>query len=160
MANSYDISEIGAKLASDVFAIIEREIYDICKRALEEEVRRTVYSGMGTGYYDRTGDILKAVDITDKNLSGNTASFKVTVNPELIGIQIRDGEKWNAHAGVRGQDFREGVVEVLDEGTSGNSLYNHPGYNFFDSTANKLDSRLVGVMVSALRARGWDASVI
>ena len=159
MAGTYSIYGLGAKLALDIYSVVEGEVYNICEKALRDEVNRTVYAGGGDGrYYNRTMGILNAIEIVEKHRSSTSISFKVIINPARIGIEITSPDMLNAHADVYGQDFRTGLIPTLDEGSSGSTVYNFSGYHFFDSTYQNLDSKLIGVMASALSSKGWDVT--
>lgn len=155
---TYSLSDLASDLRSDIYSIVKSEVYNICLEALRSNIRASVYAGGGGNYYDRTFDVLNAVDIVKKSEGGGYISFAVEVNPAKIGMVQREGT-WNAHMGVNGESFNEGVIEVLDQGTQGHSLYNHPASHFYQSTFDELDGRLVGVLASALASRGWDVSI-
>lgn len=158
MAGTYSLAGLGAKLASDVRSIVEGEVYNICEKALRDNINATVYAGSGgSGMYARTMDIMNAVDIIEKSSSATHVSFKVVINPVKIGIEMRPNAL-NAHAGVNGEDFREGIIDALDNGSSGSPIFNHPAHNFFDKTHAELDSALVVIIANALRGRGWDVT--
>lgn len=160
MAGTYSLEALGAKLASDVYSIVEGEVYNICLKALRDNINATVYAGGGgSGMYARTFEVMNAVNIVEKSRSATHISFKVVVDPSLIGMEFRQGQL-NAHAGVNGEDFREGIIEALDSGSSGSPIYNHPAHQYFDRTYDELDSVLIGVMARALAARGWDVTTL
>lgn len=157
MANFYDISSLASKLAVDIRNAIMKEAFDACKNALIDQISRTVYTGKPAEYV-RTMELLKAVDITNISVSGGQASFTLLINATKLGVHIRH-DTWNAHADFKGNDVRESIPLWLDEGTN-NKYYSHEAHGFFDKTYDQLDTQLVGVMVRALRSKGWDASVI
>lgn len=158
MANGYDIGGLAAKLAGDIRSVVEGEVYDICENALRNELNRTVYSGGSTEYYTQTGELLRAVSITNEGRSGTSIEFTVEIDPAKVNTTINMPEQLNAHASVTGEDFVVGTIASLENGSS-SIIHSHPQHGFYKSTYNILNGRLVGVMASALSAKGWDVSV-
>lgn len=161
--NSIDISQVASKLRADIIAVIRGEVYKACEEALRNNVMKTVYSGKSPVKYERSYGFLNAVDILNLRIGNNKASFDLTINPAKMGLtpaQVgapRFGQ-WGQHMGFMNQDFREGLVEVLDQG-GGSRYYMHKASHFFDKTEAELNKTLVSIMVGALRSRGWDAEV-
>lgn len=160
MSNSYDISVIASKLVADIANTIETDVKQTCEEALMRAIMKSVYSGHTPKMYIQTHEFVNAVEVMNISVGGGRASFDVTINASKMSASPPSGGNWGTHMGMNGEDFRSGLIEGLDQGTSGSPYYNHPAYNFFDSTSTVLNMKLVQVMVSALRGRGWDARVM
>lgn len=163
MSNTMDISGLASKLRSDVISVIRSQVLKVCEEALRRNVMATIYAGKTPTMYHRTNDFLNAVDIMNLSISGNNASFDITINPSKMGIIPAEkgapkNGRWGSHSGFSGQDFREGLIGVLDEG-GGSEYYVHSGGHFFEKTNRDLEREIVPTMVSALRSMGWNATI-
>lgn len=160
--NTMDISAIAPKLRGDIQSAIRREVLDICKKALRKNVMNTLYSGKSPTYYDRTYDVLNAVDIKDVSIGRSVATFTITIDASKMRLINPASNapfgRWGKHVGFSGQDFREGLIEILDEG-GGSRYYMHEANHFFDKTENDLDDDIPTTLVKALRSNGWDAQL-
>lgn len=158
MANTFDLSALAEELRADVQAVIQHEVIEVCRLALERAVRETVYAGGNGGFmYQRTREFLYAVDVMDINIGGSQATFLVTVNPDKMNLYPATQTEWGIHQGLSGQDFRAGLVQVLDQG-GGSLLYSHQGHGFFDKAYSDIDSRILSIIGGALAAKGWEVS--
>lgn len=155
------ISELKNQLRTDVISATQNEVAKAAKKAMRKAVMDTMYASGGGTYYVRTGDFLQAVAIEDIRSSGDTASFTVLIKGSMLTPRINGVGEWNAHADVYDNAWNgDGIVEVLDEGTKGKSLYRHRGYRFYDKAERDMDVELVEVLAKALSNRGWDVRII
>lgn len=158
-----DLTEIRAKLKSDIIDSVESEVYKVAENAMFEAIRDTMYASPSGSNYVRTGDFLRAVSIEDKVVTGTSASFRVLVKGSMLNAAVVGGrDDWNAHADVWGSPWTgDGIVEVMDQGTSNpKSLYQHKGYHFYERAEETMESKILSAMVSAMRSRGWEVSTV
>lgn len=157
--NTISIENYADALVADIASSIENEVKATCEQALIDAINTTVYLRQKT--YRQTRGFVDAVEIMDMNIRKNSgiATFRIGVNASKMGIEIRTPDEWNAHAGMKGQDFREGLIETLDEGSSGSPYYNFSGYGFFDKAADNLDRTMIQAMANALKAKGYKVDI-
>lgn len=157
--NEMSLDNFAIKIVADVKKAIESEVKSVAQNALIDALNKTVY--LQQKQYRQTKDLLGAVEVTETKFVGNMATFSVIINAKKMGIEIRHPEL-NAHAsaGANGTDFREPLIEVLDEGTKTFSpIYNHEGYGFFEMAYDDMDANIVNAMAKALIAKGYKISV-
>lgn len=162
MSNVIDLSWVADELRGDIQSVIYGEVITICEEALRKHVMNSVYNGNSPTMYERTFDVLNAVEVGDINVGGSSASFKVWVNPGKLGhVSPAPGapyeSPWGKHAGFRNQSFTDGLIEILDKG-GGSEWYSHSGGNFYQKTYDQLNQEVISVLASGLAARGWDVS--
>lgn len=145
-------------LVSDIKMAVALDIKQTAKMALIRAINETVY--LKKKKYVPTYDFLNAVEISDFKIGNNRATFSVIVNASKIMPDRTKPWNWNAHSGMKGQDFQEGLIEVLDQGTpKDNPVYVHPAHHFFEKAEDDMDRNLILVMAKALRAKGWKVSI-
>ena len=155
MSNTFDLSGLAEELRADIQSVIYSEVIEVCRESLDRAVRMTVYAGGNGGFmYERTREFLNAVEVMDINVGSSKATFLITINSARMNLYPATNTEWGKHEGLSGQDFREGLIQVLDEG-GGSILYSHPAHGFFDKSLKDLDSRLHRVIGGSLSGRGW-----
>ena len=122
--NSVDLNGLASKLRADVKSSIEKKVFKICEEALRKSVMMTVYSGKPV-MYDRTYELLRAVSIDNVNVGHSQATFEIIIDPNKMGLYPSTKDSWGKHQGLSGQDFREGLIATLDQGSS-SPMYSHP----------------------------------
>ena len=156
--NSVDLNGLASKLRADVKSSIEKKVFKICEEALRKSVMMTVYSGKPV-MYDRTYELLRAVSIDNVNVGHSQATFEIIIDPNKMGLYPSTKDSWGKHQGLSGQDFREGLIVALDQGSS-SPMYSHPAYGFFDKASDGLEIKIVKAMATDLKANGWDVTFI
>ena len=156
--NSVDLNGLASKLRADVKSSIEKKVFKICEEALRKSVMMTVYSGKPV-MYDRTYELLRAVSIDNVNVGHYQATFEIIIDPNKMGLYPSTKDSWGKHQGLSGQDFREGLIVALDQGSS-SPMYSHPAHGFFDKAESGLESKIVKAMATDLKANGWDVTFI
>ena len=156
--NSVDLSGLASKLRADVKSSIEKKVFKICEEALRKSVMMTVYSGKPV-MYDRTYELLRAVSIDNVNVGHSQATFEIIIDPNKMGLYPSTKDSWGKHQGLSGQDFREGLIVALDQGSS-SPMYSHPAHGFFDKAYDGLEIKIVKAMATDLKANGWDVTFI
>ena len=167
--NSMSLENYANTLVSDIKDSIFYQIRDDAKKALISAINKTVDLEKKT--YRPTHNLLDGVEIRDFKLGANRATFTVGINASKLIPDKTKPWNWNAHSSVGGQDFQEGLIDVLDKGvgsrdgtanknpSKGQSLYNHPAHKFFEKAEDDMDRNLILVMAKALRAKGWKVSI-
>lgn len=158
-----DISQIASRLRSDIQGAIQSEVLKVCEETLRKEVMRGVYSAYTPTTYHRTYDVLNAVTIKNIHIGHSEASFDIVIDSGRLGtIYPEEGAPrfgaWGSHVGFSHQIFADGLIEILDQG-GGSSWFSHSGGHFFDKTEKDLEQRIPNLLVSALRSRGWNATI-
>lgn len=156
--NSVDLNGLASKLRADVKSSIEKKVFKICEEALRKSVMMTVYSGKPV-MYDRTYELLRAVSIDNVNVGHSQATFEIIIDPNKMGLYPSTKDSWGKHQGLSGQDFREGLIVALDQGSS-SPMYSHPAHGFFDKAYDGLEIKIVKAMATDLKANGWDVTFI
>ena len=154
--NSVDLNGLASKLRADVKSSIEKKVFRICEEALRKSVMMTVYSGKPV-MYDRTYELLRAVSIDNVNVGHSQATFEIIIDPNKMGLYPSTKDSWGKHQGLSGQDFREGLIATLDQGSS-STIYSHPAHGFFDKASDGLEIKIVKAMATDLKANGWDVT--
>ena len=154
--NSVDLNGLASKLRADVKSSIEKKVFKICEEALRKSVMMTVYSGKPV-MYDRTYELLRAVSIDNVNVGNSQATFEIIIDPNKMGLYPSTKDSWGKHQGLSGQDFREGLIVALDQGSS-SPMYSHPAHGFFDKAYDGLEIKIVKAMATDLKANGWDVT--
>ena len=154
--NSVDLNGLASKLRADVKSSIEKKVFKICEEALRKSVMMTVYSGKPV-MYDRTYELLRAVSIDNVNVGHSQATFEIIIDPNKMGLYPSTKDSWGKHQGLSGQDFREGLIVALDQGSS-SPMYSHPAHGFFDKAYDGLEIKIVKAMATDLKANGWDVT--
>ena len=156
--NSVDLNGLASKLRADVKSSIEKKVFKICEEALRKSVMMTVYSGKPV-MYDRTYELLRAVSIDNVNVGHSQATFEIIIDPNKMGLYPSTKDSWGKHQGLSGQDFREGLIVALDQGSS-SPMYSHHAHGFFDKASDGLEIKIVKAMATDLKANGWDVTFI
>lgn len=150
-----NVKEIISKVENDVAAIVLSEVRMVAQEILTDILTRLYPPGYSSVYYFRTGEIADCVDVKNVIKSGDSVSFEVYLNSDKLSAYEVEGDMLNVHMDIHGNDFREGLPFVLDQGSSGSPIYNHPGRHFMDTARGIMDDRLSKVLASGLRARGF-----
>lgn len=163
MSNTMDISEIAPRLRGDIQGAIQSEVFKVCEKTLRDEIMRGVYNAYTPTTYNRTYTFLNAVAIKNVHVGSSEATFDVVIDSSKFAyIDPQPGAPrfglWGAHVGFSHQKFSEGLIDILDNG-GGSQWFSHSGGHFFDSTERILSNKIPMLLVSALRAKGWDAQI-
>jgi len=150
-----NVKEIISKVENDVAAIVLSEVRMAAQEILTDILARLYPPGYSSIYYFRTGEIADCVDVKNVVKSGETVSFEVYLNSDKLSAYEVEGDMLNVHMDIYGNDFREDLPFVLDQGSSGSPIYNHPGRHFMDTASGVMDDRLSRILASGLRARGF-----
>lgn len=144
---------------------IEEVVRSTMRDYIDEKVYRN-YTPNGLDAYDRTYELISAVDIVEKKMGTKHYNFMVYINPDLLTSDGMRSERggWNAHAsmpqGGSIYDTREFIPLWLEKGTSG-SLWDREGAYFNNDTFMDLGTGggLVKALVKRLRQAGFNAQL-
>lgn len=157
--STIDLSWIATRLVSDIRDIIMSEVRLTCMETLQHYIQQGVYSDP-EGRYRRTKEFLNAVDVKNIVVGNTSATFDLVVDPSKMNLYHGTSDSdWGKHVINRTEDFREGLITVLEEG--GGAYRNFAGHEpgrFFENTYRDLDKNLVNILADALSARGWTVS--
>lgn len=157
--NELNLDNYVERVVGDIQASIQSEVLDIAQNALINALNKTVY--LQQKQYRQTRDLLGAVEISNLKIGKQMATFSVIINAKKMGIEMRHPDL-NAHAsaGKNGKDFREQLIEVLDEGTKTFSpIYMHPAHGFFDMAYDDMDKKIIMSMAQSLRSKGYKVDI-
>ena len=150
-----NVKEIISKVEKNVTEIVLGEVRATAQEILTDILTRMYPPGYSSIYYFRTGEIADCVDIKNIVKLGDSVSFEVYLNSDRLNAYEIEGNMLNAHMDIHGNDFREGLPFVLDQGSSGSPIYNHPGRHFMVTAEGIMDNKLSKILASGLRARGF-----
>lgn len=153
--NLLSIEGFASKLKSDIESIVRGKIAHICEEALLDSIMNTVYAQQRS--YRQTGDLISAVEVSNFKFSDGHVSFEVTMNPGALRPEYRPNEL-SAHLSFSGRPFTFDLLEVLEEGSPNNIIYQHPAHKYMEKTHKTLDERLIDDMRSALQAHGYEVT--
>lgn len=154
-----NVQEIASKVKNNVAEVVLGEVRMAAQEILTDILTQLYPPGYSSIYYFRTGEIADSVDVKNVVKAGDTVSFEVYLNAEKLNAYKVEGDMLNAHMDVHGNDFREQLPFVLDQGSSGSPIYNHPGRHFMDTAAGVMDNRLAKILASELRSRGFKVTM-
>lgn len=144
--------------------IAKSEIELIVKKVLRDYIQDNVYNSYmpsGMYAYDRTYELLSAIDIVEVKTGTKSHSFEVIVNPNLLTSNgsLSDEGKWNQHAsmpqGGLVYDTTEYIPMWIEYGTEG-SLWDRDGAHFArDAYIDLNGGTLVRALEKALKNAGY-----
>ena len=136
-------------------------IEQLVKTTIKEYIHSNVYQAYvpsGENAYDRTYDLINAVDLFEIKTGTKHHTFEVYVNPDLIHAQVMEGTEWNKHASMpnsQAYDVSEYIPLWIEEGTEG-SLWDRNGAYFAEEANWDLGrGRLVKELAGVLRNAGY-----
>ena len=139
---------------------IEEVVMRVVRRYIDENVYQA-YTPSGLDAYDRTYELLSAVEVMQRSTGSTHHRFEVAINPmqlEFDNTRSLDGQ-WNAHASMppTSNDVRELIPLWIEEGTSG-SLWDRDGAYFnWDAWQDLGNGTLVRALLKELQRAGYDA---
>lgn len=148
------ISQIHVGVMEAMQGMVRKAAQDILHDILEQEYPSGIYSE----YYTTTGEMADTVQVTDVQMGTSVASFAVYIDSTRLNMTFNP-HMLNAHADIHGDDFREGLVHVLDTGAFGSPIYNNPGSHYMDRAGQEMESKLPEMLAQGLRAQGFEVMV-
>lgn len=149
--------------------IARSRIEEIVRSVMRDYIDRKVYQNYtpeGVHAYDRTYELINAVDIVDVFVGTKHYTFEVFLNPALLTSDANRSETgdWNAHASMpqggnsSGYDTTEFIPLWIEKGTNG-SLWDREGAYYNNDTYMDLDTGqgLVNALIRILRKEGFNA---
>lgn len=158
--NTVDLDNYAKTLVEDIVSAIEDEVREAAEKALFDHVNKSVYASPQGSYYDRTFELLDAVEIRNFKVSNRIATFEIGFNNERIRTHTTQRGKLNAHTGVK-SNFKSGIdgfLDTMENGGSGSPIFNPPAHGFVDGAYKDLVESLVVVMGRAMTAKGWSVT--
>lgn len=155
------VSELQRHLKNTVSA---SQIDEVVRRVVRGYIDENVYQNYtpnGLYAYDRTYELIDAVEIMEKRLGTKHYSFEVAINPSSMTMDNTrsDSGQWNAHASMppTSSDVRDLIPLWIEEGTKG-GLWEREGAFYNQDAYIDLDSgKLVRTLLNALKNAGYDA---
>jgi len=158
---------------------IEKEVFyglkivgnDI-KSIIADYVKKKVYSAYSPTMYDRTGDLLNSLDVSEVKKVGSGYEVTVFFNTDFIRSNIVDGG-WNQHMNAKGKDdedinatwkgipVNELIPVFIEEGVE-NSLWDRDGIESMKYVQEMLakTDRHLKVLSRVLRMRGFNVKIV
>jgi len=127
------------------------EIKQYVKNALQDDVARMVYSTiqeylLSTVYaktpeiYQRTFEVLRALTVGVAKIEGNSVSVEIYIDSsKIIPYKTEDG--WNSHMSFNGSAYNEELPYALEFGTSGNTPYITPNFQYMSKSKTEIEDR-------------------
>lgn len=155
------VSELQRHLKNTISASqIDEIVRSVVRDYIDENVYRN-YTPSGLDAYDRTYELIDAVEVLEKKIGTKHYSFEVAINPSSMTMDNSrsDDGQWNAHASMppTSSDVRELIPLWIEEGTKG-SLWDREGAFFNRDAYIDLDGGLlVRKLLNALTRAGYNA---
>ena len=149
------ISQIHVGVMEALQGMVRKAAQDILHDILEQDYPSGIYSE----YYTTTGEMADTVQVTDVQMGGSIASFKVWIDSSRLNMTFNPCG-FNAHASLNGDDFREGLVDILDTGVKqGNPIVWHSGTNYMNRGSVEMENKLPNMLAQGLRAQGFTVTM-
>lgn len=151
------IQEIVNNIRSNVEEVVSTLVRLSAEEILKEILTRDFPAGVTSKYYVRSGEMADTVH-TKMTSTGNTVSFLVYIDSRELGMYPPLPKQWGHHVDIHGNDFRDGLPIVLDQGGN-SSLYAQPARHFMQAGQTIMSGTLAKVLANGLRAKGFQVVI-
>lgn len=149
--------DIVGKIREVSISTLQGEIRALAEQILREILQGLYPAGNATQYYVTTGEIADAVEVT-----GGGEQITISMNPSRLSLAPLGNGMLGAHMGVEGEDFRQSLLEGLNEGGISGSSVNpkgHPASNYMETAYNQYEAQFLQILARALSGAGFDVSI-
>ncbi|MFT8556550.1 MAG: hypothetical protein ABF991_00715 [Liquorilactobacillus hordei] len=150
-----------SKIISQIDKGVEEVVTVMVRRAAEEILKeiltRDFPAGAVSEYYVRSGEMADTVK-TRMTSMGRNVSFLVYIDSNELGMYPPLPHQWGHHMDVHGNDFRQGLPIVLDQGGH-SSIYAQPARHFMEQGFTQMIPKLILVLAEGLRSRGFETVI-
>ena len=135
------------------------------KTIIADYVKRKVYDAISPRSYDRTGDLLNSLDVSEVKKIGNFYEVTIFFNTDFIHSNLVEGG-WNQHMNANGSETWRGIpvnelIPVFIEYGVENSLWDRDGIESMEYVRNMLakTDRHLKVIARVLKMRGFNVKI-
>lgn len=147
-------------LEGDIEDIVKTVLAKEAENILRKSIMQNIYGGGrggGSEWYSSTGSIKEAFTVNQVE-----NGFVIFMDEgKLSAYSGIPRKKLGAYVGVRGEDFRQGILQSFETGAPG-TVYNKfqgiPATGYFNKAFEEMDTTLPQLLKSGLIARGWRVS--
>lgn len=147
-------------LEGDIEDIVKTVLANEAENILRKSIMQNIYGGGrggGSEWYSSTGSIKEAFTVNQVE-----NGFVIFMDEgKLSAYSGIPRKKLGAYVGVRGEDFRQGILQSFETGAPG-TVYNKfqgiPATGYFNKAFEEMDTTLSQLLRSGLIARGWRVS--
>jgi hypothetical protein len=160
------VSALQGHLKDSIAEAIQDQVTELCLDVVRDYIQRNVYNKYqpSPDSYDRTFELLNCVTVGNISMGHKYATFEVYMDSEKINPRIRTGrhdyDGWNAHADIYDLDMSEYIPLWVEEGTEGSLWDREPAHYMYDSWVDLSGGDLAQELISALRGKGWDVTLV
>ena len=165
MANITSWSQLEAIINQEIqqgLKIVGNEI----KTIIEDYVKKEVYDAHSPSHYDRTGDLLNSLDVSEVTRVGNSYQVTVFFNTAHIHSNFVDSG-WNQHMSANGLETWKGtpvyqLIPIFIEHGVKNSLWDREGIESMKYVREQLEktNRHLKTLSAILRKRGFSVKIV
>ena len=160
-----DFSKLIKRLIADIKTgqtKMANKAKEIVKERIESDIYGVVHGG--SPYYVNTKGLVNAWTL-DKGDNG----FVIYMDPAKVPAigpygQISTHKTMlGSYIGVRGQDFRNGILQSYESGARGtrfNGYAGIPATRYWTNIFNDLEREMIVVLAEHLSAKGWSVSIV
>ena len=147
-------------LEGDIEDIIKTVLAKEAENILRKSIMQNIYGGGrggGSEWYSSTGSIKEAFTV-------NQVENGFVIFMDEGKLSAHSGiprKKLGAYVGVRGEDFRQGILQSFETGAKGtryNKFQGIPATGYFNKAFEEMNTTLPQLLKSGLIARGWRVS--
>lgn len=147
-------------LEGDIEDIIKTVLAKEAENILRKSIMQNIYGGGrggGSEWYSSTGSIKEAFTVNQVE-----NGFVIFMDEgKLSAYSGIPRKKLGAYVGVRGEDFRQGILQSFETGAKGtryNKFQGIPATGYFNKAFEEMDTTLTQLLKNGLIARGWRVS--
>lgn len=147
-------------LEGDIEDIVKTVLAKEAENILRKSIMQNIYGGGrggGSEWYSSTGSIKEAFTVNQVE-----NGFVIFMDEgKLSAYSGIPRKKLGAYVGVKGQDFRQGILQSFETGAKGtryNKFAGIPETGYFNKAFEEMDTTLPQLLKNGLIARGWRVS--
>lgn len=147
-------------LEGDIEDIVKTVLAKEAENILRKSIMQNIYGGGrggGSEWYSSTGSIKEAFTVNQVE-----NGFVIFMDEgKLSAYSGIPRKKLGAYVGVRGEDFRQGILQSFETGAPGtryNKFQGIPATGYFNKAFEEMDITLPQMLKNGLIARGWRVS--
>lgn len=144
------LENMAGKIKSVSVSTLQTQIRSLAESILRE-ILASDYPARSTPWYTGTGEMADAVMV-----EGSGTNLHIWIDGSRLSMAITPEDMFNINASIKGEDFRQGLPVVLNDG--GGGIVSHDGTYYMERAYAQYKARFVHILASALRGAGFDVS--
>lgn len=153
----FNYGEVLSKIKGTSIKALQGTIRDVAKDMLNDILVRDFPAGRATKSYVTTGQLADTICV-----EGNGLELMIYVDPAKLSLEPYIDGWLGVHEGIHGEDFREPLVEGLNEGgISGSVVYpaGHSAKHFMQRAFQQYTKTFLNLLARELRGAGFEVTV-